>query len=248
MKILSAILGIAAVLLLVGLLIWFVPPMLNPPDATDTSFDPAQLPANGLHIATSQLEGRDNTIRVEIIANVPQRAAGFDLAVSYPAEAVRPVENFDELPASPGTLFSDAQMARNEIVELSAQQAQVRMIYVYFGDQSGAVGTGTIASIDFEMLPGAESATIELVNPRLSQINAEGEAEYVALTIGDPTLTLQMTDAGLQQAVGAAPLADQTNSLIIFAAGLIAFAILGLAALLLGRQASKRPRLAGSAA
>lgn len=245
-KLLTLIGGVILVAV-VAIIVWIALPVLNPPDATSTTFDPAQLPADGLHIATSQPEGTENIVRVEIIANVPQRAAGFDLAVNYPADAVRPLNTPDELPAAPGSLFVGAEMARNEVVSLSDEQGQVRMMYVFFGDQSGAVGAGTLAVMDFELLPGAESAVIELQNPRLSRINAEGVAEYVPLSIGDPTLTLEMTAQGVQPSVGAAPMVDQTTTILAVAIGLIVIALLGLATLGLRWRSSRKPKLATSA-
>jgi hypothetical protein len=236
MKKIIAIFVIALVLcIFAAVFIWFKNRTV---DTLPSVVNAAELPPNGIHVSAYPIEGDGNIVRVEIIANIPQLAAGFDISVGFDSNSIVPVNNAQNTPATIGDLFTDATMVRNVVV--SEQDSHIRLMYVFFGEGVGAIGSGTLATIDFEILPNASITTIDMLDAKLSRINEQGIAEYIPLIIGDPTISLiRDANGNIGIDVGSLPV-GQGNILLVAAIGMVAFSIFGLVGLIV--MAMKRMR------
>ena len=167
--------------------------------------DPATLPPNGLHVSSYIVDETNNIVRVEIITNIAQDAAGFDLSLGYNPDILTPIESETGTPALIGDLFANASPVRNLINTDSANHS-IRMMYVFFGQEESASGSGTLAVMEFEISADTGSAVIELQDARLSTVNDAGVAEYIDLNIGDPRISLLRDESGTVQTIsGFAP-------------------------------------------
>ncbi|MCA9883570.1 MAG: hypothetical protein KC615_13875 [Anaerolineae bacterium] len=194
--------------------------------------DPATLPPNALHLSTSQIPGYENQIQINVIGNIQNEAAGFDFALQYPADVVRPILNVDDEPATLGMLFQGSQRAVNEVAEIDSFHGQVRVVYVFFGNEQHTHGAGNLATINLEVLKTGETAALELVNPRISTLDAAGNAAYVSLNIGDPEVTLSISESGvIRTIIGRAPISTFEVSPVAVAILMMATGAIGLVAL-----------------
>lgn len=153
------------------------------------------LPPNSIHLKSQTLTVTTGTIfTVDVLANATTPAYGFGFQLEFDPTYLQIIERPDTdtvtVAAPVGSLFPTAQRIKNSI-ETVGDTRQIDAIYTLLPPALAAQGTGTLATVSFQVL-AAGSTQLNLLHPRLIELSGE-VAQDIPLTVVNPTLLLEVT-------------------------------------------------------
>lgn len=207
------------------------------------------LPSDSVHLLATGQPILGQPFTVQIVTNVATPAYGFGFQLEYDAARLqvetRPDAEGSPVAMQPGAVFLGAQRIRNSALALADSGiGTLDVVYTLLPPAQARQGAGVLGQVTFTVLQEGQ-AQIRLVNPRLIALEG-GVARDIALTLGDPVLTLNVGAAQGAVTAGQFPHKAPGVSLEVVVISLLVLVVFLLLVIL--RLALRRPNPSAQAA